>query len=59
MRLLLLCMLISGCVTHLGCLTLYNKQQYELMKYRGKGVYECRPIRDTTLWILIREIDMK
>jgi hypothetical protein len=44
---------------HIGCTSLYNGEQVELIKYEGKGIYKVRPIRDTS-WIMhVNEIDLQ
>lgn len=44
---------------HIGCTSLCNGEQVEMMKYVGKGIYEVRPINDTEKVFRVSEDELK
>ena len=50
---------VSQINRHIGCTSLYNGEQVELIKYEGKGMYEVRPLSDTTWTLHVNEIDLQ
>lgn len=59
-RFLILFIFASSCqlFKHIGCTTLHNGEQVELIKYLGKGFYKVRPIKDTVT-IIVHEQDLE